>query len=52
MAKVHNCGLEINKFVLNSFYYTHRKGMNSLILPTMVYIGPLLFFYKYDFGIK
>ena len=45
MAKVLNCGLKESKFKLQSCY-SLAKGMNSLILPLM------LFFYKNGFDIK
>ena len=58
MVKAIDCGIVVREFVLQSRYYVHfrantlGKGMNPLILPAMVKIAPLLFFYENGFGIK
>ena len=59
MAKVLDCGLEVNEFELQSHFYVHvrintlGKGMNPLIpVPVMGSIISLQFFYMDGFGIK
>ena len=50
MVKAMECGIVGSEFVLQSRYYVHfrantlGKGMNSLILPAMGKIIPLMFF--------
>ena len=57
MVKAKDSEIVVSKFVLQSRYYVHfridtiGKSMNSLILPAMGYIVPLLFFLENDFGI-
>ena len=50
MVKALDCEIVVREFVVQSRYYVHfrvntlGKRMNPLILPTMGYIVPLLFF--------
>ena len=56
MAKVMNCGLEVNEFEHQLCYYVNfqtnilGKRMNPLIPPAMDYVSQL--FYKDGFGFK
>ena len=58
MVKVLDSGFEVIQFELQSHYYFHfrintlGKGMNSLIIPTMGYVGLLLFFQNKVFSLK
>ena len=59
MDKVVDSSIEVSEFELQSCYYVHfqtntlGKGMNSLVSSSaMVYIVPLLYFYKDSIGIK
>ena len=58
MVKALDCGIVVSDFVLQSRYYVHfrantlGKGMNPLILPSMGYIVPLLFFKENGFDTK
>ena len=58
MVKAMDCGIVVSEFEIQSRYYaqfranTLGKVMNPLILPTMGYIVPLLFFSENGFGIK
>ena len=58
MVKAMDCGIVVSEFILRSRYYVHfrtntfGKGMKPLILPSMGWIIPLLFFYENGFGIK
>ena len=50
MVKAMDCGIVVREFVLQSRYYVHFRantlgdGMNTLIIPAMGQIVPLLFF--------
>ena len=58
MVKVLECDIVMSKLKLESHYCIHfwtnalDEGMNSLILPAIGLIVPLLFFLRHDFGIK
>ena len=58
MAKAMDFGIVVREFELQSCYYvnvrtnTLVKDMNHFILPAMVEIASLLFFWKDEFGIR
>ena len=58
MVKAMDYGIVVSNFVFQSHCHVHfwantlGKGMNSLILPAMDLIVPLLFFLENGFGIK
>ena len=58
MVNAMDCGIVVREFVLQLHHYVHfrantlGKGINPLILPSMGYVVPLLFFPEKRFGIK
>ena len=58
MVEERNCGLEVREFEFQSSWYvlfwtyTQWKSMNPIIMTTMGWLWPLLFFYKDGLGIK
>ena len=58
VSKVLECDIIVSKFKLHSPYIVHfrtniyGKGMNSLIIPVIGLVEPLLFFYKDAFDLK